>query len=83
MLIPSALDAVLWFDCPIKESLRRAIGRRVEQGEGDSSVIGNQIYHVEDVMPPTNQAPLCERLEQLLEDKNSVASLTDRFVSYD
>lgn len=29
-LIPSGLDAVLWFDCPIRECLRRADGRRVD-----------------------------------------------------
>jgi hypothetical protein len=29
-LIMSGLDAVIWFDCNIKESLRRADGRRFD-----------------------------------------------------
>jgi len=32
MLLPSGLDAVMWFNCPIKEALRRADGRRYDSG---------------------------------------------------
>lgn len=30
MLIPSGLDAVLWFSCPNIECIRRADGRRID-----------------------------------------------------
>lgn len=30
MLIPSGIDAVLWFDTKPRECLRRAIGRRID-----------------------------------------------------
>jgi hypothetical protein len=33
--------------------------------------------------PPTDQAPLCERLRHLGEDSNNTASLIDRYVSFD
>lgn len=35
------------------------------------------------MLPPTNEAPLCERLEPLSEDNCSVASLIDRYVAFD
>lgn len=40
------------------------------------------MFHIEDVPPPTTEAPLCERLEPLSEDSNSVASLVDRFLAF-
>ena len=33
MMIKSGLDAVIWFDCPLKECQRRADGRRVDVEE--------------------------------------------------
>jgi len=45
-LIPSGLDMVMWFDCPVKECLRRADGRRFD------SEAPNMHYHVEDNVPP-------------------------------
>jgi len=29
-LIPSGIDAVIWFDCSRDECLRRALGRRID-----------------------------------------------------
>jgi hypothetical protein len=40
-------------------------------------------YHVNDVQPPTDQAPLCEQLEPVDEDWNHTSSLVDRVVSFD
>ena len=76
-LIPSGLDMVLWFDCSVKECLRRADGRRYDSFAPQSE------YHVEDIVPPCTEAPLCERLLALSEDNNCVNSLTDRFVAFD
>ena len=81
VLIRSGLDAVVWFDCPLKECQRRADGRRVDVNE-----IGNStqtFYHVNDVVPPTDDAPLCERLEPIDEDGNHTSALVDRVVSFD
>lgn len=76
-LLPSGLDAVIWFDCPVQECLRRSDGRRFD------SLDANQRYHVFNMKPPTDQAPLCERLIALSEDNNSVSGLPDRFVAFD
>lgn len=76
-LIPSGLDLVLWFDCPIAECLRRADGRRFDADTPD------MCYHVEDKVPPSTHAPLCERLLPLSEDNNCVNTLADRFVAFD
>jgi hypothetical protein len=76
-LIPSGLDLVLWFDCPVAECLRRADGRRFDSDAPENC------YHVEDRVPPSMQAPLCERLLPLSEDNNCVNSLVDRYVSFD
>ena len=79
-LIKSGLDAVVWFNCDISESQRRADGRReYRENEEDKPVI----YHVEDVQPPVNQAPLCERLRHIEDDSNATGSLVDRYVSFD
>ena len=75
-LIKSGLDAVVWFDLPISECLRRSDGRRF-----DSADMAN--YHIFDMRPPSDQAPLCERLLPLSEDHNSVQGLADRFVAFD
>jgi hypothetical protein len=76
-LIKSGLDAVIWFNCEIKECIRRADGRRVDEKQQDT------MFHVEDKMPPTDQAPLCERLRHLDNDQNSTGSLIDRYVAFD
>ena len=74
-LTKSGLDAVVWFDLPISECLRRSDGRRF-----DSADMAN--YHIFDRRPPTDQAPLCERLLPLSEDHNSVQGLADRFGAF-
>jgi hypothetical protein len=75
-LIKSGLDAVIWFDLSREECMRRALGRRFDPET-------QKVYHVEDVPPPTNQAPLCERLVAMDEDHNSESSLVDRWMSFD
>ena len=81
MLIKSAVDAVIWFDCKKKEVQRRADGRRIDVDEiGKSNVT---FYHVDDALPPTDESPLCERLEPIDEDGNHSSSIVDRIVSFD
>lgn len=75
-LIKSGLDAVIWFDLSREECMRRALGRRFDPET-------QKVYHIEDVPPPTNQAPLCERLVAMDEDHNSESSLVDRWMSFD
>ena len=72
----SCLDAVIWFDLTREECMRRAIGRRIDPQD-------DKIYHVEDVSPPTNLAPLCERLLPMEDDNNAEATLIDRWISFD
>lgn len=81
MLIKSGLDAVVWFNCPLKECQRRADGRRLDVEEIGKS--NQTFYHVNDVLPPSNEAPLCERLEPIDEDSNHTSSLVDKVVSFD
>jgi len=76
-LIPSGLDLVLWFECPIKECLRRADGRRFDADAPE------MCFHVEDKVPPSTNAPMCERLLPLSEDNNCVNTLSDRFLAFD
>jgi len=80
-LIRSGLDAVIWFDCPLKECQRRADGRRIDCDEIGKSE--TTFYHVNDRVPVTNCAPLCERLEPMDEDWDHSSSLVDRVVSFD
>lgn len=81
MLIKSGIDAVVWFNCPLKECQRRADGRRIDCNEVGKSE--QTFYHVDDQKPPSDNAPLCENLELIDEDWNHTSSLVDRAVSYD
>ena len=45
-LIASGLDAVLWYNCPINECLRRADGRYYDKAADEENFV---MYHVEDV----------------------------------
>ena len=81
MLIRSGLDAVIWFKCPLEECQRRAEGRRLDVEEMGKSQ--QTFYHVNDVVPPTAEAPLCERLEPIDEECNHTSTLVDRVVSFD
>lgn len=76
-LIPSGLDAVIWFDLPIEECLRRSDGRRFDLQDPQ------QHYYLYDMQQPTDATPLCERLLPLSEDNNAVQGLPDRFVAFD
>ena len=75
-LIKSGLDAVIWFDLNREECMRRALGRRFDNEEG-------KMYHIEDIPPPTDVAPLCERLVAMDEETNSESTLIDRWMSFD
>ena len=76
VLIKSGLDGVIWFDLSRDECMRRALGRRFDPEE-------QKMYHVEDIPPPTDLAPLCERLVPMNDDDNSEATLVDRWISFD
>ena len=54
-LIEGALDAAIFINVDKEESLRRALGRRVDPNTGI-------IYHLDDNPPPTDNSPLIERL---------------------
>lgn len=47
-LIKSGLDAVIWLDLPVEESLRRSDGRRFDSSDP------NMRYHVFDMQPPSD-----------------------------
>ena len=76
-LIKSGIDAVIWFSLPADECQRRADGRRVDYQTPDVT------YHVTDNEPPSDQAPLCERLQPLFQESNHASGIVDRFVSFD
>ena len=75
-LIPSGIDAIIWFDCSRDECLRRALGRRI-----DSS--NNIIYHIQDNAPSIERSPLCEIIEPIDVESESMACLIDRWVAFD
>lgn len=75
-LVPSGLDAVIWFNCERKECLRRALGRRIDPGTGTR-------YHIEDEPPAVDQSPLCEIIEAIDEQAESTACLLDRWLAFD
>ena len=41
------------------------------------------MYHIEDVPPPTANAPLVENLKVMDQDENAEGTLTDRFLAFD
>ena len=63
-LIPSGIDAVIWFDCSSDESLRRALGRRVDPET-------NSVYHIQDNPPSIEKSPLCELILPIDDEKVS------------
>lgn len=75
-LIKSGLDGVVWFNLSRDECMRRAVGRRFDNED-------EQMYHIEDIPPQTNMAPLCERLVPIDEESNPEATLIDRWMSFD
>lgn len=56
--------------------MNRAVGRLFDPETG-------KVYHIDDVKPPTDQAPLCERLVPMDEEPNLEATLIDRWMSFD
>jgi hypothetical protein len=75
-LIPSGIDAVIWFDCSRDECLRRALGRRIDEKN-------NIIYHIQDNPPSIEQSPLCEIIVPIDDESESMAPLLDRWVAFD
>lgn len=75
-LIPSGIDAVIWFDCSRDECLRRALGRRIDSQS-------NVIYHIQDNPPSIEKSPLCEVIEPIDDESESMACLVDRWVAFD
>jgi len=75
-LIPSGIDAVIWFDCSREECLRRALGRRIDSQN-------NMIYHIQDNAPSIEKSPLCEVIEPIDDESESMALLCDRWVAFD
>ncbi len=75
-LIKSGIDGVMWFECGLENTLRRAVGRRFDQ-------TNEKMYHIQLEQPPTTNAPLCERLVPMDEESNSEATLIDRWVAFD
>ena len=75
-LIPSGIDAVIWFRCSRDECLRRALGRRIDSQS-------NIIYHIQDNPPSIEKSPLCEIIEPIDDESESMACLVDRWVAFD
>lgn len=75
-LTSSGMDAVIWFDCPREECLRRALGRRIDSQN-------NMIYHIQDNPPSIEKSPLCEVIEPIDDESESMACLVDRWVAFD
>ena len=48
-MIPSGLDAILWFNCEQDEVQRRADGRRVDRDDVPET---RKIYNVTTILPP-------------------------------
>ena len=75
-LIPSGIDGIVWFDCTREECLRRALGRRIDSQN-------NAIYHIQDNPPSIETSPLCEIIEPIDDESESMACLLDRWVAFD
>ena len=67
---------MVWFDCSRGECLRRAIGRRIDAAN-------NLIYHIQDNPPSIEKSPLCEIIEPIDDESESMACLVDRWVAFD
>jgi len=76
VLIKSGLDAVIWIDTDRFECMRRAYGRRFDN-------INEKMFHVEDILPPTTMAPLCERMKPIENPTEAEAILIDRCLAFD
>lgn len=54
-MINGGIDIAFYLDIDKKESLRRACGRRIDKLTGSE-------YHLDENLPPIDNAPLVERL---------------------
>ena len=75
-LIRNGMDLVVHVKTDKTECLRRALGRRIDQ-------VTKVNYHLDDAIPPTDNAPLVERLMNLREVKENELVLIDKLVSFD
>ena len=67
---------MLFLDTSKEECIRRALGRKVDPE-------GGVVYHIDDNKPPTDQAPLCERLTDVEELERNASALVDRHLAFD
>ena len=75
-LIRNGMDLVIHVKTDKIECLRRALGRRIDHGTKVN-------YHLDNAIPPTDNAPLIERLMNLREIKENELVLIDKLVSFD
>lgn len=75
-LKPSGIDCVLYLRTSKEECLRRALGRKVDP-------ITKVLFHLDDAIPPTDNAPLIERLESIRDVKANELVLVDKLNACD
>lgn len=75
-LIPSGLDCCFLVKTSKEECLRRALGRK---HDGLTKVN----YHLDDIIPPTDNAPLIERLENRRDIRDNELVLVDKLNAFD
>lgn len=75
-LKPSGLDCALYLRTSKEECLRRALGRKVDP-------ITKVLFHLDDTIPPTDNAPLIERLESIRDVKANELVLVDKLNACD
>ena len=74
-LVNSGIDFIFHIDAPTIECIRRAIGRRINEG-------GEEIYHLDDNLPVTN-SNICEKLISIQNLFNSESTLASRHISFE
>eukprot|EP00825_Cyclidium_porcatum_P013933 TRINITY_DN173_c0_g1_i1.p1 TRINITY_DN173_c0_g1~~TRINITY_DN173_c0_g1_i1.p1 ORF type:complete len:711 (-),score=150.71 TRINITY_DN173_c0_g1_i1:153-2285(-) len=70
-LVRNGIDHVFFINVSDRESLRRALGRRIDAN------IGAQ-YHLDDNIPPIDNAPLIEKLQEVVSQDSSDLALVDK-----
>lgn len=70
-LISNGVDHVFYIDISKKESLRRALGRRLDPGMGVQ-------YHLDDNVPPIDNSPLVEKLEEIASQDSSDLAIVEK-----
>ena len=74
--IEGGIDCAIKLDIPAEESLKRALGRRVDPKTGN-------IYHLQDNPPPPNDNNLMERLVPVNDPENTEEKLKEAINKYD